>query len=125
MQRIAMATQGADRKAVDFQFLFKLLQRLPVVQHRQFAMGIAGIVAGAELDREDIQAFQFVEHFVEGEVGKKRCENSDLHGGERAPLFETKEYHRKARANAHESRLGMIVDAELLALFVEMAALQA
>ncbi len=75
-----MPTQGADREAVDFQFLLELLQRLPVVQHRQFAMRIAGIISGAEFDREDIQALQFLEHFVEEKFARSAVKTPTFMG---------------------------------------------
>ena len=62
MQRVAVAAQRADPDAVIRQDLAKLAQLLRIVQHRELAVRVAGIVAGAELHRVDVQSFELVEH---------------------------------------------------------------
>jgi hypothetical protein len=77
-----VTAQRANGEAVAFELLLELLQGLTLVQHRQFAMGVARIVAGTKFYRMDIQTLQFFEYFVEGELCEQRSENSDLHGCE-------------------------------------------
>jgi hypothetical protein len=42
-------------------------------------MGIAGIIAGAELNGRDIQAPQFFKNFIEGKLRQQRGETADSH----------------------------------------------
>jgi hypothetical protein len=42
-------------------------------------MRIAGIIAGAQLNRGDIQATQFFKNFIEGKLRQQRGETADSH----------------------------------------------
>ncbi len=68
MQRIAMRAERADGKSVVGEFLLELFQRDAILQHRQLAMRIAGIISGAQFDGRDVQGAQFFEHFFEREL---------------------------------------------------------
>ena len=50
MQRISVAAQRADGKAAILELLLEFAERRAIVEHRERAMGIARIVAGAQLD---------------------------------------------------------------------------
>ena len=80
MQRIAVAAQSADSEALVVQLLLEFLQFLLVIEHRELAMRVAGIVAGAEFDSVDVQALQFFKDLVERELRQKRCNTPTLIG---------------------------------------------
>ncbi len=63
MQRIAVAAQGADGEALIVQLLLELFQLLLIVEHRQLAMRIAGIIASAQLNRVDVELLELLENF--------------------------------------------------------------
>jgi hypothetical protein len=79
MQRIAVRAECADGKSVVRELLLELLQRDPVVEHGQFAMRIAGIISGAELDCRNIQRAQLLEHFFKGKLRQEGSEDADSH----------------------------------------------
>ena len=62
MQRIAVAAQRADAEAVIGQLLLEVVQFARVVEHREFAVGVARIVSGAQFHGIDVVALQFLEN---------------------------------------------------------------
>ena len=74
-----MAAQGADREAVVRELLFKINQLVRMLEHRQFAMRIARIIACAEFDRADVERGQFFEDLLQRQAGKQRREDTDVH----------------------------------------------
>ena len=68
MQRIAVATQRADGEAVVVERLLEFVERGVLLEQRELAVRIAGIVAGAEFNRGDAESFQFRDHVREGEL---------------------------------------------------------
>ena len=79
MQRIAVAAQRADGDAVVRQLLLELDQLAVVVEHRELAVRIAGIVAGAQFHRIHPQTLQFFDHPIQRQAGEQCGEDSDFH----------------------------------------------
>ena len=99
-----MTAQGADGEALVVQFLLELLQFLLVLEHGELAMRIAGIVAGAQFNRVDVQALQLFENFVERELGQQGGKTSNSHdcGSLLATFCDSlwAEYHASMRLSA-------------------------
>ena len=79
MQRIAVAAQGADGESVVGEFALEVLQLAFVLQHRELAVGVAGIIAGTEFHGIDVVAFQLLEYVFDGQLRQERCEYADFH----------------------------------------------
>ena len=79
MQRVAVTTQGADGGAVIGQNFLELGQGGGIFEHREFAVGIAGIVAGAELDGIDLQRLEFLENRGQRKLRQQGSEDSNAH----------------------------------------------
>ena len=88
MQGIAVGTESADGKALIIEQLFKFLQIFCAAEHRQLAVRIAGVVAGTELDRADVELLQLFKDFVERELRQQRGKYANSHGITVAPLGE-------------------------------------
>ena len=74
-----MAAQGADSEPVIIQFLLEFFQLFFIAQHGKLAMRIAWIIAGAEFDRVNVQAFQLLKYFVERKLRQQRGKTSNSH----------------------------------------------
>ena len=79
MQRVAMATQGADADALVVKFLLEVLKLRGLLQPLQLEMGIARVVAGSQLEGMDTQWFYLLDDFVQTKLGQERRKESDLH----------------------------------------------
>jgi hypothetical protein len=79
VQRIAMAAEGTDRKAVVLQLLLKLFQFTLALEHRQLAVRIAGVVTGAQFNRVDVERLELLDDFIKGELRKQGSETSNSH----------------------------------------------
>ena len=79
VQRIAVAAQRADGESVIGQRLLERAERRAVVQHRQLAVRVSGIVAGAQLHRRDVMRRQLLQNVAERELRQQRGEYADLH----------------------------------------------
>ena len=69
MQRIAVRAERADGESVVVELLLELLQRGAVLQHRQLAVRIAGIISGSKLHSVDVQGLEFFEDLVKRKLG--------------------------------------------------------
>ncbi len=65
---IPVRAERADRKSVVGQLLLEIVQRRFVRKHRQLAMRIARIIAGAQFDRRNVERAQLFEDFFEREL---------------------------------------------------------
>src|ERR1051325_3109854 len=79
MQRIAVAAQRADGETVVRQLLLEVDQLRGLFEHRKLAVGITGIIAGAELHRIDVEALQLFQHVVKRHLRQKSGKNADSH----------------------------------------------
>ena len=79
VQRIAVATQRADRKAVVIELFFEAVELDLVVEHRQFAVRIAGIVARTEFHGVHIERREFLKNTFQREVGQQRRKDTNSH----------------------------------------------
>ena len=61
MQRISVTAQRADGESAIFELELELAERMAIVEHRERAVRIARVVAGAQFHGVDIQAVQFIE----------------------------------------------------------------
>ncbi len=74
-----MAGKRANREASAIQFFLELRQFVGVIQHRKFAMRIAGIISGAEFDGINLQPFKLFKDFIQRKLRQQRGETSDSH----------------------------------------------
>jgi hypothetical protein len=81
MQRVAVATERADGRAVIGQHLLKLGKGGAVLEHGELAVRIAGIAARAKLHGRDVEGFQFIENGSKRKLRKQRREDSNAHDG--------------------------------------------
>ena len=80
MERVAVAAERADREAALLDRAEQVALLRGVAEQRVgIAVRVAGIVAGAELDRLDAEGRHPVEHLLEREIGEEDCEDSELH----------------------------------------------
>src|SRR5581483_11908369 len=79
MQRIAVATQSADRKSVVTQLLFERLQLRLVIEHRHLAMSIAGIISRPQFYGVDALRLQLLQNIFQRHLRQQRCKDSDFH----------------------------------------------
>jgi hypothetical protein len=79
VERVAVAAKGADGDAAIGEELLEFSESFGVVEHRQLAMRVAGIIAGAEFDGVDVEGLEFVEDSGERQLGEERGEDSDFH----------------------------------------------
>src|SRR5581483_8245632 len=79
MQRIPVATQGADAESVIVEEFLEAAQSRTVLDHGKLAMRVADIISGGEFDGMDVQFRQFVEHLIKRELRKQGREDSNAH----------------------------------------------
>ena len=77
VERVAVATQGADGEAVSVERLAEIRKRPGVLQHREFAVGVAGVVARSQLNRINTMALELVQDLFQGKLGQQRGEDAD------------------------------------------------
>ena len=68
MQRIAVAAQRADGETVIRQRLLERVERGAVVQHRQLAVRVAGIIARAQFHGGDVMRRKLFQNVAEREA---------------------------------------------------------
>src|ERR1700677_2035084 len=79
MQRIAVAAQCADARAMVRNNFLEFRQGRGILEHRQFAMRIAGIVSCSQLDGIDMQGFQFLENCRQWKLRQQWREDTNSH----------------------------------------------
>src|ERR1700722_422684 len=79
MQCVAVRTQGTDAGTVVRQNLLKFGKRGSIFEHRELAVRIAGIVAGAKLDRVDTERLEFLENRSQWKLRQQRGKDSNTH----------------------------------------------
>jgi hypothetical protein len=65
MQRVSVTTQRADGESAVLDLVLELLQCRRVIEHSEFTMRVARIVAGAQFDRANPMALQFGQDIIE------------------------------------------------------------
>jgi hypothetical protein len=65
MQRVSVTTQRAHGESAVLDLVLELLQCRRVIEHREFTMRVARIVAGAQFDRANRMALQFGQDIIE------------------------------------------------------------
>ena len=81
MQRVAVTAQGADGDAVIGQNFLKLGEGGGVFEHRELAVRIARIVAGAEFDGIDLERYEFLQNRSQRKLRQQRRKDSNAHDG--------------------------------------------
>jgi len=74
-----MAAQGADGYAVVGEYRLKVAEGGGVLEHRQLAVRVAGVIAGAQLDGRNAKLREPGDDLVQRQVGQQRGENADFH----------------------------------------------
>ena len=74
-----MATQGADGGAVIVQNSLKFGERGGILEHREFAVRIAGIVARTEFHGIDVERLEFLEDGGQRKLRQQGGKDSNTH----------------------------------------------
>jgi type 1 glutamine amidotransferase len=79
MERIPVTTQGTDADAVIGHNLLELTKRGGILEHRELAVRIAGIVSGSKLYGINLQGRKFLENRGQRQLGQQGCEDANAH----------------------------------------------
>ncbi len=79
MKRVAVAAKCADGDAAIGERFAESIEGLRVVQHRQLAVRVTGVVASAEFDSVDVKRFELVEDGGQRKLGEQWREDSNFH----------------------------------------------
>ena len=79
MERVAVATQCADAESMVREDLLEVTQRRTVIEHGEFAMRIAHIVPGCQLNRIDIERRKLFKNRFQRQLRQQRRKDPNSH----------------------------------------------
>ncbi len=80
MQGVAMTAQAADGESFVLELLLEFFQLGSLVQPFELKVRLPWIIPGTQFQGPNAEWFHFLNHFIQTQIGKQGCKQSNFHG---------------------------------------------